>query len=139
MPWIPFLDNVEAVTSLFGADRDFPLVDLHEATLGRDGPVLRLRFDVPAVPPTPPRRWPPGTNTTQFTMAAWGVSALAVNGWASQVEGEISVSHARHEYRLLFISPRCRIEASCTLLRMERVVGYTTVSEGPPASRRDPR
>ncbi|TLX60035.1 hypothetical protein DN824_05870 [Stutzerimonas nosocomialis] len=92
MHWVTFLDNPKAVSSLFGDACDLSSVEIHEVALGREGSVLRLRFDVPVVPSCMPSKWPAGSNTTQITIAAWGIESLEIAGWTSQVSGEFTVS-----------------------------------------------
>lgn len=53
-------------------------IDLHEITLHRDGPRVRLRFDVAAVPHPLPARWDGDANRTQVQLACFGVSVRVV-------------------------------------------------------------
>jgi hypothetical protein len=124
MNWVDVLDNQQAVTSLFRDIAALSSITLHEVWLNREGPVLRLRFDVPVVPPVLPKKWPKGANTTQFTIAAWGVSDPQVSGWATTVPGTLSVSRVQKEARLEFTGPACEIRATFGWLRVERVSGY---------------
>lgn len=81
MNWVDALDNPQAIRSLFRDVSALGPIELHEVLLDREGSVLRLRFDVPAVPSSMPRKWPKEANTTQFTLAAWGVGAVQLSGW----------------------------------------------------------
>lgn len=124
MHWTAALENPQSITSLFGEPSALDLIDLHEVTVHREGPVLRLRFDIPAVPAPLPRKWPAGANTTQLVLAAWGVTALQISGWATRVQGQLEVERRDSETLLIFTSPNCRIEASVGELRIETVSGY---------------
>lgn len=110
MHWVSYLENPQSVTSIFDEACDFSSVELHEAVLSRDGPVLRLRFDVPILPMLSNRKWPEGANTTQFVMAAWGIDTLRIHGWTSQISGQLSVSGDEGSLHLTFAAPDCRIE-----------------------------
>lgn len=124
MHWVTFFDNPQAVSSLFGDACDLWSVEIPEVALGREGSVLRLRFDVPVVPSCMPSKWPAGSNTTQITIAAWGIESLVIAGWTSQVSGEFTVSRLGDLLALSFTSTCYHIQASFGYLRIERVSGY---------------
>lgn len=132
MHWFTFLDNPQAVTSLFGDACDLSSIELHEVVLGREGSVLRLRFDVPVLPSCMPSKWPAGANTTQITLAAWEIESLEIAGWASLVSGEFTVSRLGNALALSFTSTSCHIQASFNFLRIERVSGYINGLSGRP-------
>lgn len=124
MSWVAQLENSQAVKSLFDDECDLSFVELHDAVLLREGPVLRLRFDVPMIPATRNRKWSEGANTTQFVLAAWGVESVSIVGWASQITGEISVSFSDNTQLISFVGAGCSIKAAFDLLRVERITGY---------------
>ena len=124
MHWIQNLDNPKAVSSIFPVLEDLSLVELHEVTVHRDGPLLRLRFDVQVIPKPLPERWPVETNAVQITLAAWGLDALRFTGWGTSNFGLLLVESKDNVRILSFMGETCEIEAQYTSLRVERVQGY---------------
>lgn len=130
MAWPDFLENPQAIASLFASDVDLSHVDLHEIIVHRDGPVIRLRFDVTAMPDVPPGRWPIEANVTQITLAAWGVATLQLEGWATSVLGELSVCRDNDRYLLSFVGEHCHLAATCSSICIERLQGYVNHPHG---------
>ena len=130
MNWVESLENPQAVSSLFSRAPDFSHIELHEVWLGRDGPVLRLRFDVTMVPSPLPRKWPKGSNTTQFVVAAWGIGSLQLTGWGTSMHGRLAVALVGPEAKLTFFSSECELNASFTALRVEKITGYIDGRDG---------
>jgi hypothetical protein len=128
MSWVAFLANPQAVVTLFTATDGFTDIELHEVIAGREGPGLRLRFDIAAVPSPLPRRWDEGANTTQFVIAAWDVADLRLVGWGWSVSGGLNVSRVGERLQLQFAGSGCELTASCAMLRVEGVSGY--INEG---------
>jgi len=130
MHWHQNLENPQAISSLFPGLDDLSLVELHEVIVHRDGPLLRLRFDVQVVPESLPGRWPSDTNTTQITLAAWGMEALRILGWGTSVSGLLSVERRDNVRILSFTSEGCEIRAQYAGLRVEKVHGYADQRDG---------
>jgi Immunity protein 50 len=124
MSVVASLENPQAITSLFGDAIELSAIQLHEVVLHRDGPVLRLRFDIPIVPEQLPKNWQAGVNTTQLSLAAWGLQSLQIEGWASNIGGELSVTADGKLKRLTFNGEKCCINAICEMLRVENVSAY---------------
>jgi len=125
---IASLENPQEIQSLFGDEIDLSAIQLHEVVLHRDGPVLRLRFDIPSVPEQLPKKWSAGVNTTQLSLAAWGLQSLQIEGWASNIGGELSVTSDGALKRLTFNGEKCRINAVCEMLRVENISAYNNTS-----------
>lgn len=124
MSWSRYLENPDSLALLRVAAEDLGLIELHELTVHRDGPMLRLRFDLPFVPERLPVRWPAEANTTQITLAAWGVRDLSVVGWSTSVRGLLSVGDVGDARVLRFKGESCVVQTSYSLLRVEKVSGY---------------
>ncbi|GAB3257977.1 Imm50 family immunity protein [Chitinimonas naiadis] len=124
MLWVDALDNKQAVTTLFERYDDFVHIDLHEMTAHRDGPVLRLWFDIRRAPSPLPAKWQDGCNTTQFIITVWQIKDLEVYGWAKSLAGELRIAQAEQGYQLGFFSTECRFTVRCALLHIERMTGY---------------
>jgi len=124
LDWVDALDNPQAIRSLFCDLSTFSEIRLYEISVNREGPVLRLRFDVPVVPAPLPKKWPDGANTTQITVAAWGLGALRLKGWTTDVCGDLSVSRIGNEMHIKIAGPTSQFKATFTCLHLERVSGY---------------
>lgn len=124
MSWFRCIENPDSLPLLRVAAEDLALIELHELTVHRDGPVLRLRFDVPFVPEKLPARWPAESNTTQITLAAWGIGDLSVVGWATSVRGLLAAGEVGDVRVLRFNSESCAVRSSYSGLRVEKIIGY---------------
>lgn len=125
MSWSRYIENPGALASFGAAVEAFGAIELHELIVNREGPVLRLRFDVPFVPVKFPARWPIEANTTQITLAAWGIGGLSVAGWGTSVRGMLSSGDDRV---LRFNAESCTVRTSYSFLRVEKVSGYVNES-----------
>ena len=130
MHWFESLENPQAVSSLFTEIDALSMVDLHEVVAHRDGPVVRIRFDVQPVPRTLPKSWPTDANTTQITLAAWGAEELLLNGWGTSNLGRLSVEREGTAQVLNFVGGPCKFKARHSLLRVERIQGYVKQRDG---------
>lgn len=126
MHWHEALENRQAISSLFGSEEDLSSIELHEIVTHRDGPLLRLRFDVTPIPKTLPRSWPSETNKVQLRLAAWGIVALQIKGWGTSVTGQLSVTDENEGKVLRLHSEACEIEATCAFLRIEGIIPFTS-------------
>jgi hypothetical protein len=128
MSIVASLENPQAIKSLFGDAIELSAIQLHEVVLHRDGPVLRLRFDIPILPEQLPKKWQAGVNTTQLSLAAWGLQSLQMEGWASNNGGELSVTADGELKRLTFNGEKCILNAICEILRIENISAYNNTS-----------
>ncbi len=85
--WVSLLVNPEPIRAIFGAQApSLTGIEVHDLLLGRDGPSLLVRFDLPDYPAKPPRKWVEAeANRVQLRLRAVEVRALTVNGvgWAT--------------------------------------------------------
>jgi hypothetical protein len=124
MNLIKYIENSQAITSLLGENYPISEIDLHEATIHRNGPKLQLRFDLSAVPKIMPSRWLKDANTMQVVLTAWDIDALLIEGFSTQLSGTVQVLNADDKYQLEFRSPDCLIRCNFSSLRIEHVSGY---------------
>lgn len=84
MSWISQLYGSEFLSLLFpGEPPSLESVELHEIRLERDGPVMRLRFELPDFPASPPRKWVDQKfNAVQVEIMSIGVCSVSLNGWS---------------------------------------------------------
>jgi len=118
------IENPQSLTSLFGDDFDFAEVDLHEVVVHRDGPTIRLRFDLPQVPEVPPSRWPKGANTTQVVLLAEAIDALEISGFATECTGVLQALTENGRKILEFSCPASSIRFAYAWLRITGISGY---------------
>jgi hypothetical protein len=85
--WVSLLVNPEPIRAIFGTHTpSLTGIEVHDLLLGRDGPSLVVRFDLPDYPADPPRKWVEAeANRVQLRLRAVEVRALTVNGvgWAT--------------------------------------------------------
>ena len=121
---IEHIENPRALTALFGDDFDFMNVNLHEVVVHRDGPSLRLRFDIPQVPQSPPARWPASANTTQIVLQAGPIEELQITGFTSLCSGILRSLTDQGAPLLEFTASGCSVKCKFVSLRVESVTGY---------------
>lgn len=117
--------NPQALLTLFAEPPAFDPVALHEATLHRDGPLLRLRFDLPTFPDRPPPRWPSDANTAQVVLDLWGVADLMLHGWEPAPSGALTLERLPDGIlAAAFTSAHTRLTCRARLARISSVSGY---------------
>jgi hypothetical protein len=121
---IEYIENSQALTSLFGEGFDLSEVDLHEVVVHRDGPSMRLRFDISCVPSTLPSRWPKEANTTQVVLLVFGIDKLQISGFTTQCQGTLRTLSDQDHQMIEFTGFQCALTCAFHMLRIERVSGY---------------
>lgn len=130
MSWSRHIENPDSLALFGAAAEDLGFIELHELIVHRDGPLLRLRFDVSFVPEKFPVRWPAEANTTQITLAASGIGDLGVAGWATSVSGLLSVDIGGNVRVLHFKGESCAVRTVYSVLRVKKVSGYVNEQRG---------
>nr|WP_236646987.1 Imm50 family immunity protein [Micromonospora acroterricola] len=93
MGWIDAATNPQGIREIFGEDIP-PLVgvSLHEVTVGRDGPTLRLRLDLPTYPASPPVKWKRGGfNAVQVELLFGGLTDLSLRGISTNMLVDVHI------------------------------------------------
>ena len=92
MSFVDALADQRPLVAVFGEPvPTFGPVDLHEVTVHRDGPVVRLRFDLAEYPAQPPAKWVTGgADTVQVVLDLVGVDRLAVTGAMTNMRGPLT-------------------------------------------------
>lgn len=121
---IEHIENPKALTALFGEGFDIFDVNLHEVVVHRDGPSLRLRFDIPQVPRSTPSRWPTGANTTQVVLQAGSIEELQIAGFSNECRGSLQSLTNQGGKLLEFNGSGCSLKCKFASLRVESVTGY---------------
>ncbi|MET8198029.1 Imm50 family immunity protein [Micromonospora taraxaci] len=97
MGWIDAATNPQGIMEIFGDDTP-PLVgvSLHEVIVGRDGPTLRLRLDLPTYPASPPVKWKRGGfNTVQVELLFGGLTELSLRGVSTHMLVDVDIEANR--------------------------------------------
>lgn len=118
------IENPQSLASLFGDGFDFAEISLHEVVVHRDGPTIRLRFDLPLVPEVPPPRWPKGANTTQVVLLAEAIDAFEISGFATECTGVLQALTENGRKILEFSCPASSIRFAYSWLRITGISGY---------------
>ncbi|MBD9480765.1 Imm50 family immunity protein [Pseudoxanthomonas sp. PXM02] len=123
MDWTTAVSNPQSLAQLPTDVGTLP-VDLHEVIAHRDGPSVRLRFDLPVVPQPVPARWDADANRTQVRLACFDVSELALSGFATTMKGRLSVQPAGDAWKVAFASDDVVLTLRASLIRVESLSGY---------------
>ena len=94
MSWVENLDDVRPIRAVFGETVALSNeINVHDVVIHRDGPEVRLRFDLEAFPSDPPRKWlVDGFNTVQVDLSLFDVLEFSMSGLARLMRCRIEVS-----------------------------------------------
>ena len=123
MHWTAAVMNPQSLDA-FAADIGALPVDLHEVTLHRDGPRVRLRFDVAAVPHPLPARWAGDANRTQVQLACFGISAFTLSGFTTTMSGRLTMRPSDQAWDVEFHAGDVVLALRTSLVRVESLSGY---------------
>lgn len=95
MSWTRYLENPKSLLSLFKTTEGLDLLEIHSLEFDREGPKIKLRADLPRFPDFPPTRWASASaNCLQVELSFWGVSTVHLDGWGTQIEGQLFVAES---------------------------------------------
>ncbi|MFU8854673.1 Imm50 family immunity protein [Micromonospora sp. SL1-18] len=85
LEWINALSNPQRVLAVYGATMPtLENVHIHEVCVDREGPTLRMRFDLSKIPTNPPQKWRrDGLDVVQLEIAFGGVSEIAIQQFST--------------------------------------------------------
>ena len=86
------INNPKLVKAYYTSDPNLNGICLHEIIIHRDGPTLKLRFDLPEFPDKPPKKWHPEYNTAQMTLSLFGVEELNLSGFKTNDIGDLHLA-----------------------------------------------
>ncbi|MGQ4727104.1 Imm50 family immunity protein [Streptomyces sp. Ju416(a)] len=94
MQWITLLNNPEGINAIYLQDPpDLHGVRIHEVSLQVEGPTLKLRFDLPAYPDHPPRKWlAQKYNTVQVELSFGGLKSISLSGFGTDISADVSLT-----------------------------------------------
>lgn len=125
MAWYDQCANPKLVYGYYSAPPALDRIDLHEVVLHRDGPVLRLRGNLPVFPDRPSKRWPQQANAAQISIALWGVTGVSIRDWATTIEGVFTLERlAQQRLAFSFSSDTVALCGECIAARIDGITGY---------------
>lgn len=101
MEWIAGLSNADGIRRIYeGGLPTLDRVRIHEISVNREGPAVRIRFDLSRYPASPPVKWQRfGCNTVQVEISFGGVSELSLTRFSVEPICKLSI---RNEGSILF-------------------------------------
>ncbi|MFE1953759.1 Imm50 family immunity protein [Streptomyces sp. NPDC059524] len=125
MQWVSLLHNPEGITAVYqGAPPALRGVRLHEVTLLREGPTLRLRLDLPAYPARPPSKWAAQCfDTVQVEISFSGLSSVSLTGFGKDITADISLTRA-DGITVSATAPGFRLQASAASALLSTLTAY---------------
>ncbi|MBP2403122.1 hypothetical protein SNS2_1737 [Streptomyces netropsis] len=123
--WTEFLENSAGIEGVYaGTPPVLEAVHIHEIGLNRDGPVLKLRFDLPEYPAKAPKKWESqGYNTVQVELCLGGVRDIALDGFSSDPIADIVLSGGE-VIDVEVVSSDTRIRASADTVFISSISAY---------------
>jgi hypothetical protein len=133
MSWISQLDGSQFLSLLFpGEPPSLESVVLHEIRLERDGPVVRLRFDLPDFPAFPPRKWVDQKfNVVQVEIMGIGVCSVSLNGWSHNNIVSVQLTEEGRGTRLRVRGNTVAVDATFEHIRVATVSAHQKSSGDP--------
>jgi len=128
MDWTAAVANPQALASLPAGIGALP-VDLHEVILHRDGPSVRLSFDLAVVPDVLPARWDEDVNRTQVRLACFGVQTFALTGFTTTLSGQLSARPIDNGWMVTFAAGEVVLTLRTSLVRVESLSGYRNAGD----------
>ncbi|MFG3123696.1 Imm50 family immunity protein [Streptomyces sp. NPDC048201] len=125
MSWTSLVYNAQGVIAIYGGHAP-PLsnVRVREVRLQEDGPSVELRFDLPVFPDNAPKKWVAQSfNTVQLEISFGGIRSLSIEGLATEVVADISISEG-DGVTLVVASPVMRVEAAAQTAFLSKVSAY---------------
>jgi hypothetical protein len=124
--WHELSENPQMLSAFYNNVPQLDSVEIHEILLHRDGPLLKVRFEMPIFPDKPPDSWlKQGFNTAQLVVDFWSISDLAIQGWSTTNIGNLRIEKiADLNLLLTIISPDFKLSAKAMFFRCAKITGY---------------
>ncbi|WP_413757465.1 Imm50 family immunity protein [Streptomyces sp. MMBL 11-3] len=125
MSWTALLVNPQGIDSIYqGSPPRLDGVHVHEVGLSREGPSLRVRFDLPEYPASAPPKWQlQGFNTVQVELCFGGLRSVEIDGFSVRPVGDISLSDDGG-IRVFISSDEVSVRAVADTAYVEKVTAY---------------
>jgi len=90
MSWIEFLDNPMSIRSIYDSDPD--IIEIFEITLGREGPILKMKALVNNFPDKPPKKWlVHQSNRVLVELSLFGLQTIEIHQWSTNNVGTFEI------------------------------------------------
>lgn len=125
MSWTSLVQNPEGITSVYGGVVP-PLtgVRIHALVLDREGPQLRVRFDLPVYPERAPKKWTVQRfNTVQVELAFGGLGEVDLRGFSVDPVGDICLTGGE-QLQVDIVSADVRVRASAESVYISDLSAY---------------
>ncbi|RLV08677.1 hypothetical protein CTZ27_07840 [Streptomyces griseocarneus] len=134
--WTEFLVDPRGIEGVYsGRPPALESVCLHEVELDREGPALRLRFDLADFPADPPKKWAAlGHDTVQIELSLGGLRDVALEGFDSNPVADIFLRRG-DLIEMEVASTATRIRASGESLFVSKISAYSDECRGKELSR----
>ncbi|MFB8138248.1 Imm50 family immunity protein [Streptomyces parvus] len=125
MQWIALLNNPEGINATYLQDPpDLRGVRIHEVSLQAEGPTLKLRFDLPAYPDHPPRKWlAQKYNTVQVELSFSGLKSISLSGFGTDIFADVSLT-GEGGVNVKATSPGFHLQANAMTVFVSRLSAY---------------
>ncbi|WP_424887550.1 Imm50 family immunity protein [Streptomyces sp. XH2] len=123
--WTELLSNPAGIASVYGGTVP-PLqgVHIHEVTLSREGPVLKVRLDLPEYPAKAPKKWmTQGFDTVQIELSLGGVRDVTVFGFGTDPIADIALVRT-DSIKVEVMSSQVRIQANVDSVFLSSISAY---------------
>lgn len=131
MSWTSLVENPEGIASVFsGAVPPLSDVRIHSVALDRDGPQLRVRFDLREYPERAPKKWAAQRfNTVQVELVFGGLSDVELSGFSVAPVGDIVLTSGE-KVHLEIASTDVRVRASAQSVYISKLSAYMDEPRG---------
>lgn len=134
--WIEGVVDSKAIEAIFGdVVPCLAGVELLELVVDGRGPTLRLRFNLPDFPESPPKKWVQRqANTVQMTMSAFEVRGLSIQGAASEMIVSLELFREDEGMRVVVNGDHIGIDCLAGWVYVDKISAYTDRRKLPSAS-----
>ncbi|MET8690180.1 Imm50 family immunity protein [Streptomyces sp. NPDC004732] len=131
MTWTSLVRNPEGITSVYGgAVPPLTGVRIHSVVLDRDGPQLRVRFDLCEYPEAAPKKWAAQRfNTVQVELSFGGLDDVELRGFSVDPVGDILLTGGAR-LSLEVMSADVQVRASAQSAYISDLSAYADVPQG---------
>ncbi|WP_422769934.1 Imm50 family immunity protein [Plantactinospora sp. WMMC1484] len=131
--WWDLIMDARGITAIYGgAPPALDDVVVHEITLHRDGPSVRLRIDLPSYPdPAPPKWRAQGYNVVQVVLTMVGVRDVALRGWSHQIRAGLALAREEGVVAVRMTSDAVRLDLRADAVDLTAVSAYRQPSGVP--------
>jgi hypothetical protein len=130
--WTAFLENSEAISSIFDQEPSLQGVRLMKVQLSEDGPTVDLKVVLPDFPAHPPKRWLPLiANTTILELQLMGAVQLSIAGWTTNNLVDIKFDRSPNgQLKITLRGDGIDAEVVCLGVRVAHLSGCQATTRG---------